>query len=133
MNSYIDINKHPELVQIESILNSSQKYLLTGSRYICGVMNTDIDIVLLVWGAQLFCKKLEKRYGATYCSAAKYADSDMIAMRLGKFNFLVTSYSRYYRQMHIATELAKQFKLTDKADRINLFEAVKGNYDKVDL
>ena len=51
-------------------------------------------------------------------------DGPFLSWRRGDLNLIVTPVGHYYRKFLLATKLAKRFNLTNKSDRIALFQAI---------
>lgn len=105
-------------------------YLLnfpTGSNYICDppVTNTDIDEMFLVYDLNETHRVLTED-GWVQCGIAEYAVDNWSAYRKGKQNALVTSSKDHFDKFEAATELAKKRNLTNKQDRVKLFNLIVG-------
>lgn len=108
------------LIPIKKELDAAIAYVPSGSYFICGVTTTDIDVILLV--AEDITLFLDDSWDMTIA----YGNSKFMSARRGKYNLLITNDALYFKQMRIATELAIRFKLTNKQDRVDLFQAIKG-------
>jgi hypothetical protein len=102
-------------------------FSLTGSRYICTppVLDTDEDFIVLMRkkDAAMLSDMGFKQDG----SPEFYTGNDnggFRSYRRGSENLIVTSDHEFFDKFVCATELAKRFNLTSKADRIALFQAV---------
>lgn len=103
----------------------------TGSRYICNppVMDTDDDVLALV--EQYPNSEEMMELGWTIDgedSALSYAGGDILSMRMGTKNVIMTTSKHTYLSKVAATELAKILNLQNKKDRIKLFESVGCTY-----
>lgn len=101
----------------------------TGSKYICNppVLTTDEDYFALTRSKNLLLDYLTTD-GWERCTEAMYNDSKFIALRKGVINLIVLFSGTDYSKNVLSTELAKRFNLTDKQDRIDLFELVRNGY-----
>jgi hypothetical protein len=103
------------------------KFQATGSRYICNppVTNTDEDYIVLINGSDAvqYLKSLGfvPSINDDYNNMSK---DRFVSFRRGDINLIVTSSAWFYNNFVKATELAKEFNLTDKKHRIMLFEAL---------
>lgn len=106
----------------------------TGSKYICNppVLTTDEDYYAYAPNQEATIEAL-KGEGWNPCTENEYDDDAFIALRKGVYNlillFNVTDYVTHVQ----TTELAKRFNLTDKQDRIDLFELVRNGSYKLEL
>jgi hypothetical protein len=110
---------------IALLTQHSQKFAATGSRVICDPppMGTDEDYVCLAHPSTegvLVTAGFEMSI-----DPEKYEDlPDFIPYRCGEFNVIVTEDPQFYALFVEATEEAKRLNLTDKSDRIALFQRV---------
>lgn len=98
----------------------------TGSRFICGVEDTDDDRVVLVNGYYNW-EKLLIDDGWELCTDEEYPqeeEPEFKAFRKGKMNYIVTEDPQFFQCYVTATFVAKAFDLTNKEDRIKLFQEV---------
>lgn len=116
----------PTAVTFEDFIVKSHP---TGSSYTCDppVLDTDIDTIILATDP-LYVNVLLND-GWTKCSSTEYPDqgATFTAFRRGKENYIVTCDKRFYKKYVLATKIAKEMNLLDKADRIKLFNAVLYN------
>jgi hypothetical protein len=104
---------------------NTQRFAATGSRVICDPppMDTDEDYV---------CLAHPSTEGALVTAGFEasidpemYEDlPDFIPYRCGEFNVIVTESEDFYERFVQATEEAKRLNLTEKSDRIALFQRV---------
>lgn len=108
----------------------------TGSRVICSppVEDTDEDHCALV---SLNRMKWFTENGFTQDGSPEfYTGNDaggFRSFRRGDLNIIATSSGRFFELFRAATELARRFKLNDKADRIALFQVVLYGVDADNL
>lgn len=104
-------------------------YNKTGSRYICNppVTNTDEDYILLVVTDPSICEWFtNQKFVASVNDAYTHMKKDgFISYRRDHINLIATNSRNFYNNFVKATELAKEFNLTDKKHRIMLFEAMR--------
>jgi len=115
------------------LLADCKKTGKTGSREICDppVSNTDDDIVLLVDDIQSFSKKAIE---AGFEIGGSAPDSDLIERQVAEqrfasltcqdVNLIVVDNDEFFEKFMLATRVAKKLNLTQKGDRISLFQAV---------
>ena len=106
----------------------------TGSRFICDppVMDTDDDWIILVEDLE-YAKYKASRLDWIYSGAGYYREGNeepelgpFVSMRHaeGNSNYIFTEDAEFYERYVAATLLAKKYNLLNKADRIQLFQAV---------
>lgn len=116
------LDKESRTILVAMLVNCKE-YHATGSRYICEpAPATDHDVVCWV-------EDLEKFVGQAndigYEGGGSPLDeSHFVSQRRGEVNLIVTEEERFYRLFVLATNLAKRWNLTDKDDRIRLFQAI---------
>lgn len=98
----------------------------TGSSYICNppVLDTDRDLVVLA-----------KEGFEDGLSQYSYGQSDIeydslgqfVSVRRGDDNLIITTSEDFYNKFVVATEAAKSLNLTNKKDRVKLFQVVLYN------
>lgn len=100
----------------------------TGSNYICKppVTNTDIDtVVLMKPGYENTLADLGYSFES---SEVEYESmGEFISWRRGNDNWIVTTDKKFYKKFVYATQLARLLNLTEKSDRVKLFQAVLYN------
>lgn len=98
----------------------------TGSNYICNppVVDTDIDTVFLVNGYYDYAALLVKDGWEDCGKQYEGHKSEFQAFRKGKDNYIVTEDPLFYWSYVKATEGAKALNLTNKDDRIKLFQTI---------
>jgi hypothetical protein len=112
-----------ELVPGENCL----EYAFVGSRVTCEppVLDTDCDIIILFANYnELNALQLAiYEAGGETCGRDYGADGDddLLPMRLGEFNYLLTMSVGYYRRFLDATGIAKHLNILCKDDRKALF------------
>lgn len=102
----------------------------TGSKYICDppVLTTDEDYYAFAPNPQATIEGLLLD-GWTTCTTQEYEDDAFTALRKGAYNLILLFTVADYVTHVQTTELAKRFNLTEKQDRIDLFELVRnGSY-----
>lgn len=97
----------------------------TGSNYICNppVTDTDIDFVCF----DFFVNPWQKQWTLTNADEdGMYEGCERMfdTFRKGKYNLIVAKTVDFYNKFVQATEAAKILNLTDKQDRIDLFQKV---------
>lgn len=99
-------------------------YHETGSIYICNppVTNTDFDVVVLVSDAGKYHDFLSESGWVVGGFADK--KSAFTSYKKYYYNLIVTNSPSWYTKFCAATELAKAMNLTNKEDRITLFNTV---------
>ncbi len=99
------------------------RYRRTGSSVIPGVENPqDEDYVVYVKDFELGEKWISER-GYTQPKDVKYPEH-YSSWRKGRNNVIRTASEDFFKRFCAATSLAIKYKLTEKADRIELFQAV---------
>jgi hypothetical protein len=102
----------------------------TGSKYICNppVLTTDEDYYAWAIDPTSAIGNLLAD-GWTPCAGQEYEDDEFYALRKGAYNLIMLFKPSDYTTHVQTTELAKRFNLTNKQDRIDLFELVRnGQY-----
>lgn len=119
-----------------SEMGDNYESFITGSRVTCNppVLDTDLDMVFLINREHSKSEQILKKHGATRTpfSEDEYDgfDENFSAYRLNYLNVILAHDEKFYERFKVATELAKQFNLLNKADRIALFQAIL--YQKYD-
>lgn len=101
-------------------------YEKVGSRVTSSVFDPDADHDYLVYEEDfMWLDDLLKREGYT-TSKTWYQPTENLftSYRNGDINILVTPNAEFFRKFMLATRLATKFDLTDKQDRIALFQAI---------
>lgn len=100
----------------------------TGSNYICNppVTNTDIDIVVLAKNGWEM-PALSAGYGFEESDVEYESMGEFVSVRRGNENLIVTLDKKFYKKFVYATQLARLLNLTEKSDRVKLFQAVLYN------
>lgn len=124
---------------IEWLLKSSiEEFFPTGSYHICNppVLDTDVDYIVLVRDLSFFGVK--KTYDVDENSSMELLDmadeypNEFISRRFGKINLIITDESSYYDAFVEATKVAKELNLTNKDERIVLFDKIRKQYKSMD-
>ena len=125
VNTIIEYNTPTDEEFRKSIIKSHP----TGSRYICNPppMDTDNDTIYLVngyydWETSLIRSGWE-RSGDYNLEAYGF-----VSLRKGEENFIITEDPDWYKNFVLATEGAKALNLTNKEDRIKLFQAIQDEH-----
>ena len=107
--------------QITALNVSEHQY--TGSRFICpDHCGPDAD-----WDVVCLAKELPG-LGEPYCGAQDpYFESIKIPLEVGVLNLIVTKDPTFYRQFCSATRVARWLEMTDRDDRVKLFQAILYN------
>jgi hypothetical protein len=108
------------------------KWHPTGSNYICDppVLDTDVDFILLVDYEVLTSLEKLGYFNTSEDTMEDYPDDDgFTTYRRANVNLIVIEDAVIYGRLVTATEIAKRLNLTDKQERIDLFQGVLyGNY-----
>lgn len=119
----------PRLNRLQRILPKAKIYPC-GSRYVCNppVFFTDIDFlvysktpVIEVLTALGFSVSFHK-YFITSCD-------NFLVWRKGVINLITSMDVDFANRWNVCTHISKSENLTDKADRIMVYEALRGNFD----
>lgn len=103
-----------------------EEFAYVGSRVTCNPAPTDTDrdiLVLCVEGEKGELCDMIARAGGEVCGNVDYGD-DMIPMRLGEDNFLVTEDEDYYEKFLAVTAVARGLNIMDKNSRHAMFKAL---------
>lgn len=114
--------------------NYFAQYRFVGSRITCNPppLDTDQDVLVYVQGCNMAVvqdKLLNAgfvREGSNPADMQGNADNQSVfhSFRKGDMNYIITSEMEFYERFSTATELARKWNLLEKADRIQLFQAV---------
>ena len=101
----------------------------TGSRFICDppVMNTDIDYLCFCTDNQYTFKLQFEGWSFTNPNnSGKYegCERHFDTFRRNEYNLIITKDFDFYCRFAYATHVAKKQNLTNKQDRINLFQEI---------
>lgn len=98
-----------------------------GSREIVDppVMDTDLDICILVQDVDNTVPSLERRGFTTAGSDYDGEYGDFVTMRRGDFNLLLFSNSMEFGAVMAATRMAKYMNVQSKSERYRLFEVAR--------
>lgn len=99
-------------------------YMATGSRVICNppVIDTDEDYIVYDPTEQ-FCQGLYGM-GIDATNGEYLGPAQFVTFRVGQVNFIVTHDYPFYKKFCKATKEATSLNLTNKQDRINLFQKI---------
>lgn len=101
------------------------EYAFVGSRVTCEppVLDTDCDVIILFASYPELTTLQQVIYlsGGEQCGEGYSGEADLIPMRLGDHNYLLTLNPAYYRTFLHVTAVAKHLNLLDKADRKAMF------------
>ena len=110
------------------------KYQFVGSRITCSPppLDTDQDVLVLVHQSNHAVMERKILEAGFVKEGSLPADGDIDAgkdnvfhsYRKGDMNYIVTTDEAFYQRFSTATELARKYNLMEKADRIQLFQAV---------
>jgi hypothetical protein len=107
-----------------------RKTTMVGSQTIEGAANasSDYDILALAWSRPYAAKQLTKQgFYSTSTQNLRYGVSShcgFISMVKGDINYILTSSPKFYNKFQTANSLAVALKLTNKEDRITLFQYI---------
>lgn len=111
-----------------------------GSRYVCNppVFGTDIDFLVYVDGytEAHYAEKDLKKAGYVISSGDQYIrtgypDTDIInCFRKGIINVVLTCSYSFTKGHVIATHLVKKYNIREKLDRVSVYEALRGNWQR---
>jgi hypothetical protein len=106
-----------------------QCYSPTGSAYICDppVKDTDEDYVVLVEEFSQAARLLEAQGWEIGGSIFDGHRNWFFSFKKGKDNLIIVDNPEFYLKFINATKLAKNLNLTEKSDRITLFQAILYN------
>lgn len=96
----------------------------TGSRFIAfqsARPDSDIDYMVLTTSRRDLVELLTTKYGWLRDWDTEYNESLFTSLKQDYYNLLVTDEAGFYQRFHMATLLAKRFKLESKEDRVALF------------
>lgn len=98
----------------------------TGSRYICNppVVGTDDDYVVKTYDKASFLDEASANGWAVHSDDDYPEDDDFVSVRLGDVNLIVTEQDEFYGRFVTATNIARAMNLTNKDDRISLFQGI---------
>jgi hypothetical protein len=101
------------------------EYAFVGSRVTCEppVLDTDCDIIVLFerYPGLAAMQSAIYQAGGEQCGEDYGGEAELIPMRLGDHNYLLTLSPTYYRTFLHVTAVAKHLNLLDKADRKAVF------------
>jgi hypothetical protein len=130
----LDIRGYPMLP--EEIGHLFTEWRGTGSRFICNppVMNTDTDFVCLIKGSN--SETFETLYRLDYKLMQGNPEYEVLARaetypfyggEEGRINLIVCRQPDMYRKWVRATEIATEFNLTERQDRLDLFRIIRNS------
>lgn len=101
-----------------------------GSAFVCNppVLDTDLDAVVAVTGYPCAIWAALEPLGYTNCSKVgeNYPEDDHCIVRKGRMNFIIVTTPTRYEQWKKATDICKALNLTDKADRVVVYQIMRG-------
>lgn len=101
-----------------------------GSAFVCNppVLDTDLDAVVAVAGDPYAIWAALAPLGYTNCSnvGENYPEGDHCIVRKGRMNFIIVTTPTRYEQWKKATDICKALNLTDKADRVVVYQIMRG-------
>lgn len=99
------------------------EYAFVGSRVTCEppVLDTDCDVIILCESDNQFTVLRNAIYQAGGDACGRDYGDELLPMRLGDHNYLLTDSPAYYRTFLHVTAVAKHLNLLDKAERKALF------------
>jgi hypothetical protein len=114
------------------LLAYADRHRAVGSRVTCDPAPTDTDLDILVFVPRGPVHRIMTSDGWTKEGfMARHPDSgdasypsSFTSYRKGEVNAIITRNKKFYALFCLATELAKQFNLLSKMDRISLFQGV---------
>lgn len=118
-----DFNEFSEAEGYAYLAGLGLKFFRTGSREICSPapLDTDVDFVVLDKRGQV---DFESEGFRVTSHIEDYGDATMCMYRQGEVNLIVIDDPQVFWRWKVATAAAKQMNLTDKAQRIALFQGV---------
>lgn len=101
-----------------------------GSAFVCNppVLDTDLDAVAYVSGDPWFIWRVLEPLGYTNCAKndESYPEGDHCIVRKGRMNFIIVTTKTRFEQWRKATDICKALNLTDKADRVVVYQIMRG-------
>lgn len=101
-----------------------------GSAFVCNppVLDTDLDAVVAVAGDPCAIWAALEPLGYTNCSKVgeNYPEDHHCIVRKGRLNFILVTTPARYEQWKKATDICKCLNLTDKADRVVVYQIMRG-------
>lgn len=127
----VNAKEAPEII-VKTLGSHINLIAAVGSRITCSPapVDTDEDWLVLIKGEGSHVSEVTNLlYAAGFReegSPELYMgmEDSFVSWRLGDINVIVTHSGPFYSKFMVATELAKQFNLLDKRDRILLFQGV---------
>ena len=125
----------PRLNRLKKLLPEASIYPC-GSRYVCSppVLLTDIDFLVysereleVKLGKLGYRKSMVNNGYGTMVNA--YPDRDFLSLRKGKVNLIVTNDKKFANGWVVATHICKANNFKWKYHRIQVYEALRGNFD----
>lgn len=127
LNTEDDIDE--ALLRKVSAATNAVSMEIVGSQTIEGAAtaDSDIDILVLVGaytGMYTASNNLHGLGGENDCKETYDLNSKFESIRIGKYNFLLTKDGNFFHKFLCANTLAQKLKLTDRDDRVTLFQYV---------
>lgn len=101
-----------------------------GSAFVCNppVLDTDLDAVVAVAGNSCEIWAALEPLGYTNCSKVgeDYPEDDHCIVRKGRMNFIIVTTPECYEQWKKGTDICKCLNLTDKAERVAVYQILRG-------
>ena len=101
-----------------------------GSAFVCNppVLDTDLDAVAYVSGDPWSIWQVLGPLGYTNCanSGESYPEGDYCIVRKGRMNFIIVTTKVRFEQWRKATDICKCLNLTDKAERVAVYQILRG-------
>ena len=123
-----------ELERDTPFTNYFAQYRFVGSRVTCNPppLDTDQDVLVHVHQTNMAIVQSKLQAAGFVCEGSNPAElnasidmqSVFFSFRKGDMNYIITSDLEFYNRFSTATELARKWNLLEKADRIQLFQAV---------
>ena len=101
-----------------------------GSAFVCNppTLDTDLDAVAYVPGDPRAIWEVLEPLGYTNCAnnSESYPEDDHCIIRKGRMNFIIVTTRGRYEQWKKATDICKCLNLTDKAERVAVYQILRG-------
>lgn len=113
----------PTTKELEFLNKLKQPVIPSGSYFICGTKDTDIDFFTLHTPEAV--KHIESAGYSTNMGEKYLEEQGFISYRKGKFNVILVSSEDHLYAIELATYLCTQLCVTDKEKRILVFQVLK--------
>lgn len=104
--------------------NNGCRFARTGSREICAPAPMDTDEDYIVYAPKDISSVLTAFGYETRNRSDKYPDNDFISFRNKEINVILTFKEDFFERFVLATTVCKRLNLTEKRDRILVFQAI---------